>query len=198
MFKLFLKKSWMGLIIVSLWAILTGISESKVDFYWVKDINVWANAIILELFVFQMMSFITMKIKNQYWQTFISLLVSLIIGETIKYNFSDLNLSSFKIISVLMLVLMYLNLGYCGFKRGVDKGINQRIQEINELSFQLKNMNENEYKNFKKEINRSIKFMKKYPFSAYIIKDSSIEELEQDLKDFDKLRSETNNYFKEK
>ncbi len=192
MFKLFLKRSWMTMVIVILWVIMTGISESKVDFNWIKDINVWANAIILELFVFQIMSLITMKIKNQYWQTFISLLVSLMVGETIKYNFVGLNISIFKIIGVILLVIMYLNLGYCGFVKGFDKGVKQNVQKREELKATLKSMNTDKYKRLKKEMNRSIEFMKKYPFATVMIKESSIAELEEDMKEFDRLRSKKN------
>ena len=68
MIKLFLKKNWPSLIITLVWAILTGLSKLEIDISWIKDINTWANAFILELYLFQSMSAITIKIKNQYWQ----------------------------------------------------------------------------------------------------------------------------------
>ena len=115
MIKLFLKKNWPSLVITLVWAILTGLSKLEIDISWIKDINTWANAFILELYLFQLMSAITIKIKNQYWQSLISLMVSLFLGETIRYNFNLVDFSFMNLLGIFLFSLLTLMVTYQSF-----------------------------------------------------------------------------------
>ena len=178
MIKLFIKKNWLNFIITIIWAILTGLSKLEIDISWIKDINTWANAFILELYLFQLMSAITIKMKNQYWQSFISLMVSLFIGETIKYNFNLIDFSLINLLSIFLFSILTIMFTYWSFSLGINKGIKEDKRQKDILHSKIREMSNKNTQNFLKEINRSINFIKKHPFAASAIKDSDLQELE--------------------
>lgn len=194
MIKLFLKKNWPSLIITLVWAILTGLSKLEIDVSWIKDINSWANAFILELYLFQLMSAITIKIKNQYWQSLISLMVSLFVGETIRYNFNLVDFSFMNLLGIFLFSLFTILMTYQLFSFGVNKGIKEIEQQKNVLHSKIREMSNEDTKSFLKEINRSINFMKKHPFAASIIKDSNLRELESFRSEVKEIKNTTNKF----
>ena len=192
MIKLFLKKNWPSLVITLVWAILTGLSKLEIDISWIKDINTWANAFILELYLFQLMSAITIKIKNQYWQSLISLMVSLFLGEIIRYNFNLVDFSFMNLLGIFLFSLLTLMVTYQSFSFGINKGIKEIEQQKNVLHSKIREMSNEDTKSFLKEINRSINFMKKHPFAASIIKDSNLRELESFRSEVKEIKNTTN------
>lgn len=192
MIKLFLKKNWPSLVITLACAILTGLSKLEIDISWIKDINTWANAFILELYLFQLMSAITIKIKNQYWQSLISLMVSLFLGETIRYNFNLVDFSFMNLLGIFLFSLLTLMVTYQSFSFGINKGIKEIEQQKNILHSKITEMSNEDTKNFLKEINRSINFIKKHPFAASIIKDSNLQELESFRSEVKEIKNTTN------
>lgn len=190
MLKNFFRKTWPSLIIVLVWAVMTGLSKLEIDISWVKDINVWANAFVLELFLFQLMSAITIKIKNQYCQSLISLIVSLFVGETIKYNFNILDFSFINLLGVISLSLFVVVITYHAFIFGINKGIKEVDKQEHALRLEIKNMPDKDIDKFLIELDKSIDFIKNNPFASSMIKSSDLEELESFKKEIKEMRNE--------
>ena len=188
MFKLFLKRTLPTIIILTVWIIFTHLPNFKLNLSWFQDINIWLNAVVLELFIFNLMSCITIKIKNPFFQTTISLILSLIIGETIKYDFNCLDLSFFNISQICILIISFILSGFLSFSKGVEKSI--KLNQLNKQTFEKKvvEMSNNDYQKLIKEFNRSIAFMKKYTFASTLIKENSIRDLEFALKEIEKIK----------
>lgn len=186
--KLFLKRNWPTLIIVIIWAVMTGLSKLEIDISWVKDINIWANAFVLELFLFQIMSAITIKIKNQYCQSMISLAISLFVGETIKYNFNIIDFSFLNVLGVLSASILAVMIIYQGYTLGIKKGIQEIERQESVLHSKIKNMSTEKMDGFLAEIDKSIDFMKKNPFATSMIKTSDLQELESFKKEINEIR----------
>lgn len=183
MVKMFFKQNWPSLLIVVAWAILTGLSKLELSFTWMSNVNIWANAIILDLLLFQVMTIVTIKIKNVYWQSLISLIITLIVGESIKYNFNYLDVSIFNIISISLFSILLIVYSFIGFKMGIEKGVRDVKKEEHRFNDELRNMDHESRKKLIREVRRSVNFVKKYKFSAGLIKDLTYEELEEFLED---------------
>lgn len=190
MIKLFLKRSWPTLIIVLIWTVMTGLSKFEIDISWVKDINIWANAFVLELFLFQLMSAVTIKIKNQYCQSLISLTFSLFVGETIKYNFNIIDWSLLNVLGVLSLSILAVMIIYQSFVLGTKKGIEEVEKQERVLHSEIKNMSIEKTEKFLNEIDKCVDFMKKNPFATDLIKTSDLQELESFKKEIQEIREE--------
>lgn len=188
MFKFFLKRNLPTIIIITAWFILTKLSTPKLNISWITDINIWANAIILELFIFNLMSCITIKIKNQYLQTLISLIIALMFGETIKYNFYCLDFSFINILQILILIFIFTLSGYLSFINGYKKGIKNTTKKQIELNQQVLKMNKEDYKNFINEFKKSINFMKNNKFATELIKKNNLSDLESFLNELKQIR----------
>ena len=65
-------------------------------------------------------------------------------------------------------------------------------QQKNILHSKIREMSNEDTKNFLKEINRSINFIKKHPFAASIIKDSNLQELESFRSEVKEIKNTTN------
>ncbi|MBN3490528.1 hypothetical protein JV173_03265 [Acholeplasma equirhinis] len=87
------KKHWPMLVISLLVFILLNSSTNiSYDTTWMSDVNIWLTILFLDLVIFGFMTLVTYKIRNEYLQNSISLIITLTITESIKLSFDFLNI----------------------------------------------------------------------------------------------------------
>ncbi|MCL2570253.1 MAG: hypothetical protein FWE16_03550 [Firmicutes bacterium] len=189
MFKIFIKQSWPLLIIGSVMALL--IPFAYIGFYskWILDINVWLGEIFFSLFLFQIMMLITQKIKNDYLQLIISLVITLFIGNTLRFTFFDSSHLWLNIVQSIALVTASNLVFYHSYKRGWMKGVKLVARERQVFNQTYESLDSKQKDRFKKEIDQAINFIKKNPFATYFLQKGHTEkdflELKQNLLELD-------------
>jgi len=191
MLKIFLKRNWQFITLLIIYIIIQGLSNSEINFTWISDINVWVNEILLEIIIYIIMTTLTIRIKNTYFKHLINFVLTLFIGETIKYHFNPLMVNYLSLIFLLLYIILLVFNGYSSFCKGVEKG-KKKIEVEKEICYKkIKELNEKEASLLIKNIRFAKKLYKNHAEAVSLIRNSSFDE----LNDFEKeiLRIRNNN-----
>lgn len=192
LFIYYIRHFWPTLIIAISYAILTSLSEFNTNFSWITNIDIWLNAVILELFLFQSMYIITSKIKNNYLQTLISLIISLIIGESIMYSFNPRSITIFTVLYAIFFAASLVISSFQGFKMGIYK-VKKEANEIDEKSNQIINSFSEEDKTILlKELDKCLYFAEENPFAYKTLVDTPIDVIKEIKEDIISRNGEAN------
>ncbi len=146
-------------VLLALLLTINELTEIKFDLEWFKDIDVWLNDFFVNTFVFFLMFTLLSKIKNEYLNFGISYVISVLIGNFIQLDSSNLNITPRLIILIVLNILMLIVWGWNGYNRGkitAQKEISATEQEYVQTVLQMDNKTRSELYNLGR-------FIKKHP-----------------------------------
>lgn len=146
-------------VLLALLMTINELTEIKFDLEWFKDIDVWFNDFFVNTFVFFLMSTLLSKIKNEYLNFGISYVISVLIGNFIELDSSNLNVTPRLIILIVLNILMLIVWGWNGYtkgKRKARKEIRAAEREYVQTVLQMDNKARSELYNLSR-------FIKKHP-----------------------------------
>lgn len=147
-------------VLLSLSLTIIELTEIKFDLEWFKDIDVWFNDFFVNTFVFFLMSTLLSKIKNEYLNFGISYVISVLIGNFIQLDSSNLNVTPRLIILIVLNILMLIVWGWNGSNRGkrkAQKEIRASEQEYVQAVLQMDNKARSELYNLSRFIKKHSK-----------------------------------------
>lgn len=185
-----------GIISFILFALLFTVHELtqvNFDLEWFKDIDIWINDFFVNTFVFLLMSSLLSKVKNEYLNFGISYIVSVLIGNFIVLDTSNLTFTPQLIILIALNILALIFLGWHGFRRGYLK---ERKKTINDLIAKRKEYEQlllscdNEYRS---KLYNLKKFIRNHPQECDVIDKLGIDYVMQFVKDDKAIRKAAKN-----
>lgn len=176
-------------ILLALLMTINELTEINFDVEWFKDIDVWLNDFFVNTFVFFLMSTLLSKIKNEYLNFGISYVISVLIGNFIQLDSSNLNVTPRLIILIVLNILMLIVWGWNGYNRGKRKArkeIRALEQEYVQTVLQMDNKARSELYNLSR-------FIKKYPKECETIDRFGINFVMEFIKDDKAIRKAAKN-----
>lgn len=152
-------KGFVSFILLALLMAIIELTEITFDVGWFRNIDVWFNDFFVNTFVFFLMSTLMSKIKNEYLNFGISYVISVLIGNFIQLDSSNLNVTPRLIILIVLNILMLIVWGWSGYNRGkrkAQKEIRASEQEYVQTVLQMDNRARSELYNLSR-------FIKKHP-----------------------------------
>jgi uncharacterized membrane protein len=152
-------EGFVSFILLALLMTINELTEITFDVGWFRNIDVWFNDFFVNTFVFFLMSTLLSKIKNEYLNFGISYVISVLIGNFIQLDSSNLNVTPRLIILIVLNILMLIVWGWSGYNRGkrkAQKEIRASEQEYVQTVLQMDNRARSELYNLSR-------FIKKHP-----------------------------------
>ena len=135
------------------------LTEIQFDLEWFKDVDVWINDFFVNTFVFLLMSSCLYKVTNAYLNFGISYIISVLIGNFIVLDTSNLKFTPRLIILIALNIIALAVWGWNGYNRGkrkAQKEIRASEQEYVQTVLQMDNSARSELYNLSR-------FIKKHP-----------------------------------
>ena len=139
--------------------IVNELTEIKFDLEWFKDIDVWINDFFVNTFVFFFMSTLLSKVSNKYMEFGISYVISVLLGNFIELDTSNLNITPLTIILVVLNIATMIAWGWNGYNKGKRKAEKQLIETKHKYVQQVLQLDERT----RTELYKLSDFIKKYP-----------------------------------
>lgn len=175
--------------LLALLATINELTEITFDLEWFKDIDVWFNDFFVNAFVFFLMSTLLSKIKNEYLNFGISYISSVLIGNFIQLDSSNLNVTPRLIILIVLNILMLIVWGWSGYNRGKRRARKEIVTaELEYVQTVLKMDNK-----ARSELYNLSRFIKKHTKECEAIDKFGIDFVMEFIKDDKAIRKATKN-----
>ena len=145
--------------LLALSLIVLDLTEIKFDLEWFKDTDVWLNDFFVNTFVFFLMSTLLSKVTNEYLNFGISYVISIVIGNFIQLDSSNLNITPKLIILIAMDIVMLIIWGWVGYRKGKRKSKKEAVAAKRRYVQQVLNMDNKA----RSELYNLSRFIKKHP-----------------------------------
>ena len=183
------KENILEFILIASLTVINHLTEMKVYWRWIKDIDVWINDFYVNTFVFMLMSTLLSRIKNQYLNYLISYVASVIVGNFVYLDSSNLQITPKVLLLTALSVLALIFWGIAGYNQGKRKGHQQVAAEIRAYAEMVKNL-DNETRS---RLYNLKKFIKKHPKECEMIDRFGIDHVLEFIEDDKIIRKGSKN-----